>query len=116
MIHVRVDMWPKGDESRKYNLFDMTMSNVGGDANKSDYCVRLYRRLKKGWPNVRPGYTMPLHTRVVNGHHRKRVHVSQLVAKAIAACYPLVNPPLDAWPGGKTQGRSNNDALVKEEK
>ena len=87
MIKITVDMWPGGSSRDKYELFSMTLSNMGGDDNKGDYLVRLFRRPIKGTQtNVRR--EAPHRTGEVIGHPRKRVHVAYLIAKAIRSVYP----------------------------
>lgn len=114
MIHVQVDMWPDGHQSKKYNLFVMTLYNKRGENKVADYSVRLFRRAMKGksWPDV---HDSPLRTTMVLNHRRLKVHVSQLIAKAIAALYPKSNPPVADWPLGQQRNVTVADYSGKHE-
>jgi hypothetical protein len=37
MLVVRIELWPKGDESTKRDLAVIAIANVGGDATAGDY-------------------------------------------------------------------------------
>jgi hypothetical protein len=49
MIVVRLEMWPHGDESRKYNLASAQIVNVGGTASSGDYLYYLFNKAGKPW-------------------------------------------------------------------
>ena len=46
MIRVTVDMWPQGDESRKYPLgsFDIINTGTGAHPAKGNYLARFYSK------------------------------------------------------------------------
>lgn len=43
MIVVRIELWPKGDESRKREIGVGHITNVGGTAARGDYKVKLLK-------------------------------------------------------------------------
>jgi hypothetical protein len=47
MIVVKIELWPKGFESRKRELGRMLIDNIGGTIKRGDYRVRVLRKGSK---------------------------------------------------------------------
>lgn len=43
MLVCKIEIWPKGDESRKYGLGEVRIANVGGDHKIGHYKVELMK-------------------------------------------------------------------------
>lgn len=41
MIVVKVELWPKGDESKARQIGELKIVNVGGDDDRGDYSVNV---------------------------------------------------------------------------
>lgn len=86
MIIVRVELW-SAVNGQKTELARMVIDNIGGTVQRGDYRARTLRGRSSetldrallqadGAGITRKGY--------VNGHHRLREHVWNLVAKALS--------------------------------
>lgn len=53
MVVVKIEMWPRGDESKKYPLAEMHIANVGGNASSGDYEFVAYGKGGQRWPGQR---------------------------------------------------------------
>ncbi len=92
MIVVKIEMWPKGIEAKKYGLGEMRIANDGaGTHARGDYDVVLMKgeRLAK-----RPGLWR--RTRVVN-FPRSRLGVYDLIFRALAASVGARNPDVNLF-------------------
>ena len=49
MIRIQIDMWPHGDEKRKYNLGEIRIANVGGTETQGAYIFSLTKRDGGKW-------------------------------------------------------------------
>lgn len=89
MIVVKVEMWPQGDESRKYPLGRTYIYNAGGTAKRADYEVRVCR---KGSYDVRPRDLVEGNgfTRVgnVKDWPRKSYNIWRLILRALRSAFP----------------------------
>jgi hypothetical protein len=96
MIVIKVELWPKGDESRARELQRVHLANDGSsaDGNRGNYRVAVMRRGEKRAPWKHGDRTnevaKPIRTGQVLEHPRKSQNVMLLVAKAIAATFPEV--------------------------
>lgn len=112
MIYVRVELWPWGMRDRARLLGEATISNVGGDAARGDYEVRLSRTSPGGNPD-RVGFQVPAEvsaglppgkdtwrTAAVEGYPRLSLVVWHLIARALSAA--CAAPPLHRRKGGKS--------------
>ncbi len=80
MIVIKIELWPKGFESKARELGRMYVTNTGGqhDDNRGNYHVRLFR---KGSNKVqREGH--------VDNFPRKSYSVWRLVSRAIKSVFP----------------------------
>lgn len=80
MIYIRVELWPKGDESRKREIGTAIIDNVGGTATTGNYRVRL---LKSPEYAKRTGVWKQ---GAVVGFPRLRLGPWDLLFRALAAC------------------------------
>lgn len=89
MIVVRIEMWPKGDESRAREIGRTYIYNAGGSLTKGDYEVRVCR--KNRFEHVPrkvlsgEGFTR---TGRVEGYPRLAYNVWRLVLRALRAAFP----------------------------
>jgi hypothetical protein len=105
MIRVRIEMVPRGDESRAYPLGLIEIANLSVSAeNVGEYAVVLKKTapytgaLQQAWrrgrfserdgtlADVEPLETEELVVARVGGHHRTRRGVYDLVYRALRAC------------------------------
>ena len=89
MIVVKIEMWPKGSEEKRYELGRTYIYNCGGDARRGDYQVRVCR---KGdfEPEARrivagEGFTR---TGEVRNYPRLSYNVWRLVSRALRSAFP----------------------------
>jgi len=89
MIVVKIEMWPKGDEARKYELGRTYVYNSGGNAKRGDYEVRVCR---KGNYDVDSrdlvdgkGFTR---TGTVSNWPRLSYNVWRLILRCLQAAFP----------------------------
>jgi hypothetical protein len=91
MIVVKIEMWPKGDESKKYEIGRTFIYNAGGTLTRANYEVRVCR---KGGLNKAPSVS-DLHsgegfarTGRVEGYPRLSYNVWRLILRALRSCFP----------------------------
>lgn len=76
MIVVRIEMWPRGNEKRKYPLGEIRIANVGGTEASGDYSVTMLKRHRKSvWK-----------TGHVHAFKRKRLGPYDLLLRSLIAC------------------------------
>jgi hypothetical protein len=92
MIVVKIEMWPRGDESQMYELGRTYIYNAGGSrtsTKKADYEVRVCRKgkydftlhdLQSGTGFVRRGR--------VEGYPRLAYNIWRLILRALKAAFP----------------------------
>lgn len=86
MIRVLVEMWPKGDESKRYTLGEGFITNVGGDMINGNYKVQLmkspvYAKSEGVWKRG-----------AVEGFPRKRLGPWDLLLRALRSTVGDRNP------------------------
>lgn len=92
MIVVRLEMWPKGDESRKYELGRTYIYNAGGpgtSTRRGNYEVRVCRKgsyeIDHGRLVSGEGFTR---TARVLGYPRQAYNIWRLIIKALRLAFP----------------------------
>lgn len=92
MIVVKLEMWPKGDESKKYELGRTYIFNAGGTAQRGDYEVRVCRKSREGnyEKTARQlvegkGFTR---TGRLENHPRQSYNVWRLIIRALRSAFP----------------------------
>ena len=89
MIVVKIEMWPKGDESKKHELGRTYIYNAGGSLTKGDYEVRVCRKGKYSFTlddlHSGKGFTR---TARVEGYPRLAYNIWRLVLQALGASFP----------------------------
>lgn len=89
MIVVKLEMWPKGNEEKKYDLGRMYIANTGGSVERGDYVAAVCR---KGTTDV----PEPVHRRGVKASRTGEVkdyprisyNVWRLIIRAAKSCFP----------------------------
>lgn len=56
MICLRIEMWPKGDHTKKYDLAAIVISNEGGNANTADYQYAISHQINTDRGKYWTGY------------------------------------------------------------
>ena len=89
MIVVKIEMWPKGDESKAREIGRTYIANTGGTLMKGDYDVRVCRKgnFKYDPRGAREGKGFTRTGRVEN-YPRLSHNVWRLVSRALRACFP----------------------------
>lgn len=93
MIVVKTEMWPGGDESKKYDLGRTYIYNSGGDNKKGDYQVRVCRK----------GDYAPSKEKIIDGkgctrtgevfkYPRLAYNMWRLVIRSLLSAFPEENP------------------------
>jgi len=81
MMKIIIEMWPQGDESRKYLLGEAVIANVGGTEDLGNYEARLFKSPRYAKPqNVGAVW----HKGIVNQFPRKRLGPWDLLYRALA--------------------------------
>lgn len=84
MIYIRLEMWPKGDRTRRYLLGEATVTNIGGGPTRGDYELKVSKK---------PGFHDPCQPRdselfaqngIVN-FPRKRLNAFDLLGMLLAS-------------------------------
>lgn len=76
MVVIKVEMWPHGDESRKYSLASATIANIGGDVTTGDYEYKLFNKAGGFW---KAGF--------IKGFPRKRLMAFDLLYRALKEAF-----------------------------
>lgn len=89
MIVVKVEMWPKGDERRMYELGRTYIYNAGGTETRGDYEVRVCRKGSYA-PDPRKiasgeGFTR---TARVDNWPRKSYNIWRLILRCLMGAFP----------------------------
>lgn len=89
MIVVKIEMWPKGDESRARELGRTYIYNDGGTTARADYQVRVCRK-GSHHPTSRAIAEGTGFTRVgeVKGYARNAYNVWVLILRALRSAFP----------------------------
>lgn len=77
MLVVKVELWPHGDRTRKRELGQMTVSNIGGDVERGNYLVQASEH-----PSDVTGLDKGLNESFVVQNHLRRSSVWALVGRA----------------------------------
>lgn len=89
MIVVKIEMWPKGNESKAREMGRTYIYNAGGSLTRGDYEVRVCRkgkhervhhRLLSGEGFARMGQ--------VKGYPRLTYNIWRLVLRSLRICFP----------------------------
>lgn len=89
MIVVKLEMWPYGDESRKYDLGRTYIANVGGDAERGEYDAAVCRRGTTAVPSpVDPDGPKPTRSSHVSNYPRLAYNVWRLIIRALLGAFP----------------------------
>jgi hypothetical protein len=85
-------MWPKGDESLKYELGRTYIFNAGGSPAKADYQVRVCRKSPKKEYDADPRDIVSgrgfLRLGTIRNFPRKSYNVWRLVLRSLRAAFP----------------------------
>jgi hypothetical protein len=87
MIVCRIEMWPKSDESRKRELGEIRLTNIGGTMQSGNYKVEL---LKSAEYSKKPGTIWK--RGFVTGFPRLRLGQYDLLLRALVACISRRSP------------------------
>lgn len=92
MIVVKLEMWPKGDESRKYELGRTYIYNDGtGGGKRGNYEVRVCRKNKEGYDltsrEISAGEKCTRKARLENWP-RNSYNVWRLILQALRSAFP----------------------------
>jgi len=89
MIVVRIEMWPKGDESKRREIGRTYIYNAGGSLTRGDYEVRVCRknRFKFTLDNLRSGKGFTRSARIED-YPRLAYNIWRLVARALVGAFP----------------------------
>lgn len=99
MIVCRIEMWPQGDESRKYELGEIRVTNIGGTAQSGDYRMELMKSASHGAKRLdvwRRG--------VVKAFPRLRLGQYDLLLRGLIACIGGRSPEAVHVPAGQDLG------------
>jgi len=107
MIVIRLEMWPKGDESRKYPLGEIRVTNIGGDAQRGDYAIELMKSASHG--AKRPGVWR---RGIVKNFPRLRLGQYDLLLRGLIACIGGRSPEAVHVPAGSELGRPEGEAPI----
>jgi len=90
MIVVKVEMWPKGDESKAYEIGRTYIYNAGGSLIRGDYEARVCRKAKTFVYEPRKVVSGDGFSRTgrVEGYPRLSYNIWRLVLRALRACFP----------------------------
>ena len=90
MIVVKLELWPRGDESKKSEIGRTYINNIGGSNNIGNYKVRV---MKKRQENVPPKEVFRnqkgiLRTSTVYNYPRLSYNVWRLIIRALKSSFP----------------------------
>lgn len=92
MIVVKIEMWPYGDEDRKYDIGRGYIANTGGgDPERGEYNVAICRKgsdLDAVPSPVNPNGPKPSRAAHVSDYPRQAYNAWRLIARAILAAFP----------------------------
>lgn len=89
MIVVRLEMWPKGDESRKREIGRAFVYNDGGSLRRGNYEVRVCRKNRFDHvPGDVPTDDGFARTGRVENYPRLSYNVWRLILRALRAAFP----------------------------
>lgn len=90
MIVVKVEMWPKGDESRAREIGRTYIFNAGGTLTSGNYEVRVSRRAKvfKHEPRKVLSGEGFARTGCVQNYPRLSYNIWRLVIRALKSAFP----------------------------
>lgn len=77
MLFIKVELWPGGDRTRKRELGQMTIGNIGGDTERGDYAVHTTEH-----PSDITGLPKGMDEQFVFKNHKRRQSVWALVGLA----------------------------------
>lgn len=89
MIVVKIEMWPKGDESKKREIGRTYIYNAGGSLTRGDYEVRVCRKnsFETTGERLRTGRGFTRTARVED-YPRLSYNVWRLISRALRAAFP----------------------------
>lgn len=90
MLVVRIEMWPKGDESRKREIGRTYIYNSGGTPKRGEYQVRVCRKNRfepKERRHILTGEGFA-RTGSVEDYPRLSYNVWRLVSRALRSAFP----------------------------
>jgi len=90
VIVVKIEMWPKGDESRAREIGRTYIYNAGGTAERGDYEVRVSRKAKEFKHEPRKVLSGEGFARTgsVKDYPRKSYNVWRLITRALKSAFP----------------------------
>lgn len=77
MLFIKIELWPGGDRTRKRELGQMTIGNIGGDIERGDYAVHATEH-----PSDITGLPKGMDEQFVVKNHKRRQSVWALVGLA----------------------------------
>lgn len=81
MIVIDLQMWPRGDETKKYSLGAVVIVNVGGTLDMGEYEVRILKSASHGAKKAGVWKAGK-----VSGFPRLRLGATDLLLRALVAC------------------------------
>ncbi len=90
MIVVKLELWPRGDESHAKEIGRMYIANDGkGTTDRGDYQVAVCRRNTTDVPApIDPGGSKATRTGTVTRYPRLAYNVWRLIARALLSAFP----------------------------
>jgi len=90
MIVVKIEMWPKGDESKAREIGRTYIYNSGGSLTRSNYEARVCRKAKTFVHEPRKVVSGEGFARKgsVTDYPRLSYNVWRLIIRALLACFP----------------------------
>lgn len=96
MITVKVELWPRGDESTAREIGRMYIANVGGTVERGDYEVAVCRRNSDALPQpINPNGPKPTRSGSVKNYPRLSYNMWRLICRALASSFP------EEWKNGE---------------
>lgn len=89
MLCVKVEMWPRGDESKKYEIGRTYIANVGGDVERGDYQVAVCRKGTTAVPApINPNGPEATRTFEVKDYPRLAYNMWRLIIRSLRGSFP----------------------------
>lgn len=107
MIVIRIEMWPRGDVNRRYDLGLATITNVGGTAQRGDYKIELAKSASHG--ARKPGIWR---RGIVRDFPRLRLGQYDLLLRALIACIGGRSSQAVAEAGAAELGLADGEAPI----
>ena len=87
MIVLKLEMWPRGDETKMYPLGMTVICNVGGHYNRHNYNVFVGRK-KKTTFDSKDVIESPIRRGFVHRYPHMSYNVWRLVIRALKSAFP----------------------------